>query len=587
MPFRNTALLQRSSDIDRNKLKPDSQAPGDGETVLVVETDRSELERMGDMLEAWNYQVELADDGKRALSLARKVRPRLVVTSLELPGLSGVELCQEIRKDAKTADIPCLCVAFPEEIENWEIQTGLFTGEYLQKPVSVRQFKRRINIALKESGSDETQAPVTGDVSVAQIDRYMKEFQQLKTKQQQKTSGKKVTQEKVKQKQVKQKKATQKTSGKKVKQKKVKQKQVQREQVKPVAPPVFAGIDDILEEFALRSSPDAPVPSQESLPEPKYSELDLARVVEQNMEEKEVVPDSEPSDLYNQSQEFVLESIRKADQGEAPDAERGEKLAVSLMKPLDTNLDMLLKAADRDQQFALSSHCVNVAVFGMTMAKTLKCDGETQQKVGLAALLHEIGVVKLPKQLIYKEGSLSRAEVEALRQRPQYSAEILQILGSGYAWLVEIVSQVYERENGAGFPLGLAGSAIAEEAKILGAVDIFEACIHERPYRRAMTGYEAVRQFTSEGTKLFSDRIVKSLMNSFSLYPYNEYVKLNSGEIGQVVEVNHSNLFRPVVRILFDRRGDRVAGMRIADLEENASLFISQAITADALPGSR
>ena len=182
---------------------------------------------------------------------------------------------------------------------------------------------------------------------------------------------------------------------------------------------------------------------------------------------------------------------------------------------------------------------------------------------------------------------MSRAEVEALRQRPQYSAEILQILGSGYAWLVEIVSQVYERENGAGFPLGLAGSAIAEEAKILGAVDIFEACIHERPYRRAMTGYEAVRQFTSEGTKLFSDRIVKSLMNSFSLYPYNEYVKLNSGEIGQVVEVNHSNLFRPVVRILFDRRGDRVAGMRIADLEENASLFISQAITADALPGSR
>ena len=134
-----------------------------------------------------------------------------------------------------------------------------------------------------------------------------------------------------------------------------------------MAPPVFAGIDDILEEFALRSSPDAPVPSQESLPEPKYSELDLARVVEQNMEEKEVVPDSEPSDLYNQSQEFVLESIRKADQGEAPDAERGEKLAVSLMKPLDTNLDMLLKAADRDQQFALSSHCVNVAVFGMTI----------------------------------------------------------------------------------------------------------------------------------------------------------------------------------------------------------------------------
>ncbi|MCH8820497.1 MAG: HD domain-containing protein, partial [Acidobacteria bacterium] len=331
---------------------------------------------------------------------------------------------------------------------------------------------------------------------------------------------------------------------------------------------------------------DVPDAGGESRPKPKYSELDLVRVELQSLREEEATPVFEPSNLYEESQQFVLESIRKADQEEGPDVQWGGKLVDRLITSLDTDLELLLKATERSQPFALSAHCVNVVIFALKMAKTLKCDQATQQRVGLAALLHEIGVIKLPKQLVYKQEMLNAAELEALRQRPVYSAEILQILGDDYAWLAEIVGQVYERENGSGFPLRLDGNAVLEEAKIIGVADIFEACIHERPYRKAMTGFEAVRQLTSEGAKLFSDRIVKALMNSFSLYPYNEYVKLNSGEIGQVVEVNPTNLFRPLVKILYDRQGDPIEEAKTVDLTQNASLFISKAITADELPQS-
>lgn len=576
MPFRNTFLLRRSSDIDRNKLRSDPKTPRGGATVLVVETDRSELERIGHMLEDWNYQVVRADDGKQALSLVKKVRPALVVTSLELPGLSGVELCQEIKKEEKTADIPCLCVAFPEEMQDREIQTGLFTGEYVAKPVSARRFKRQVDAVLRESRPDKSRGPALKDDSVSQIERYMEEFEQQKITQQRKTGTKKVPKKKV------QKKAKPKT----VPPKTVRPKTVPPKTVKPVAPPPFVGIEDILEEFGLHSSRDVPDAGGESRPKPKYSELDLVRVELQSLREEEATPVFEPSNLYEESQQFVLESIRKADQEKGPDIQWGKKLGDRLNTSLDTDLELLLKATERSQPFDLSAHCVNVVIFALKIAKTLKCDQATQQRVGLAALLHEIGVIKLPKQLVYKEGMLNAAEVGALRQRPVYSAEILQILGVDYAWLAEIVGQVYERENGSGFPLSLDGNAIVEEAKIIGVADIFEACIHERPYRKALTGYEAVRQLTAEGTKLFSDRIVKALMNSFSLYPYNEYVKLNSGEIGQVVEVNQTNLFRPLVKILYDQQGDPIEEAKTVDLTQNASLFISQAITADELPQS-
>jgi DNA-binding response OmpR family regulator len=303
----------------------------------VVEADRSELERIGNLLEDWHYQVVRADDGKEAHRLVKKVRPALVVTALELPGLSGVELCQKIKREAKTADIPCLCVAFPEEIEDREIQTGLFTGEYVQKPVSARRFKRQVESVLSEWGQSQTEGPVLGDVSLGQIDRFLEEFEQEKITRQSRTGKKKVQKQKVPKKKIQKKKVQKKATQKAVPPKKATQKAVPPKKatqkavppkkatqkaappkkatqkaappkkapprkaaqkavlpratppktVKPVAPPAFAGIDDILEEFGLKSSRDALVASTESRPKAKRSELGLARVEQQKLNKQQ------------------------------------------------------------------------------------------------------------------------------------------------------------------------------------------------------------------------------------------------------------------------------------------------------------
>ncbi|MDA2934315.1 response regulator [Acidobacteria bacterium AH-259-D05] len=540
MIFRNTVLLRRISKLRKKKQKTGLEIPTDGATILVVEADPSELERISDVLEEWHYQVLTARDGEQALPLVKKDRPSLVLTSLELPGFSGVQLCQKIREEKQTAHIPCVCMAFAEEIQNWEIQAGLFTGEYIQKPVSFRRLRTEIDAALKESSQTLTGGTAVEVAKKDQIDQYIEEFQR-QTRAQDMVS----------------------TQGS-----------------------VEEGIDDILEEFGFQPSQDPRAPGKGSPEERNPRELDVERFELQKMLTEESVPESETTTLYEKSRVFVLESIRRADSGKAPVIGEGENLVEDMMSSVDTNLELLLAATERTQEFALSTHCVNVAIFALTMAKTLGCDVEQRLRVGLAALLHEIGVVKLPKKLIYKQEELSEAEVEELRQRPVHGAQILQTLGSQYSWLPEIVGQVYEREDETGFPLGLTGKSIREEAKLIGLADVFEACIHERPYREAMTGYEAVRELTSKGAKLFSNRVVKALLTSFSLYPYNEYVVLNSREIGKVVEVNNRNLFRPVVKIFYNKEGDRLEEPRLVDLALNVSLFIKEAITADALPQS-
>ncbi len=286
--------------------------------------------------------------------------------------------------------------------------------------------------------------------------------------------------------------------------------------------------------------------------------------------------------IFLSAKAYVLETIRSAQDSKRPDIKRGVQLVKRITNSIAESSALLLLATDRRQEFSLSTHSVNVAILSLRLAQTLKYDPQNQVRVGLAALLHEIGVVLLPNRMIYRIRQVSPKEW----QRSVYGAKLLEEFYPEYDWLAETVGQVYERENGSGLPSGLEGEGIREEAQILGIVDVFETRIHDRPYRKASTGYQLLQELTHPATRSFSDQIVKALIASFSVYPYNEYVVLNTGELGQVVAVNAENLSRPVIKILYDRKGRPLDETRETDLVQDSSLFITKAVPYHELPSA-
>jgi len=303
------------------------------------------------------------------------------------------------------------------------------------------------------------------------------------------------------------------------------------------------------------------------------------------LSEKEEEPAPRPhTNLYEEARSYVLDSIRAVDVGKIPDLVRGEAVAERIVSSVETGSELLLSVTDRRQEFAISSHSVNTAVFAVRIALALGLSRWQELRITLAGLLHEIGVVRLPKQLIYKTERPTLEEIKILRQRPIYAARSLKGVDSRYDWLSEVVGQVYERENGTGHPLGLTGREICEEAKVIGIADLFDACIHRRPYREALTGYQALFELTTDQARTFSDRIVKALIKSLSLFPYNEFVLLNSGEIGKVVEINLENLSRPVIEVLYDKEGVLVELGKPVDLAQNPTLYIAKALPYRSLP---
>ena len=376
-------------------------------------------------------------------------------------------------------------------------------------------------------------------------------------------------------------------------------------------PSPVEGIEDILEEFRARSSPQPTTPEpttpEPTTPEPatpqpappeqpksptwlpdqiseeELNNFDTGDLLGDSRDVPEGTTESESAQLYERATILVLESIHRAEKDQPPDVEAGKRIVQQMDDLISKDSGLLLAAMDRIQEFAVSTHCVNVAILGVRIARSLNYSDEGKMKVGLAALLHEIGVLKLSRRMVHERGKVDQEG----RNRPVYSAEILEKLGSEYDWLVQTVRQVYEREDGTGFPLGIKGQDIREEATILGIVDVLEACIHERPYRRAMTGYQLFHELTSGANQRFASRIVKALLKCFSLYPYNEYVLLNTGEIGKVIEVSETNLLRPRLKMLFDVKGEPFEDQPELDLESTPSRNINKAITYHQLPATK
>jgi hypothetical protein len=101
-----------------------------------------------------------------------------------------------------------------------------------------------------------------------------------------------------------------------------------------------------------------------------------------------------------------------------------------------------------------------------------------------------------------------------------------------------------------------------------------------------MTGYRALEIITAD-LDSFSERIAKTMIRSFSVYPLNELVVLSTGEVGKVIDINAENPLRPIVRIMYSVEGIELIPPRIVDLARNSQLWITSAITPDEMPDGR
>lgn len=230
-------------------------------------------------------------------------------------------------------------------------------------------------------------------------------------------------------------------------------------------------------------------------------------------------------------------------------------------------------------------HQANVTIYVLKIGMGLKYSRTQLIELGLSALLHDMGMFMLPKDIIDKSGKLTPSEMDAMRLHSLYGRDVLSPFEKKYPFLPEVVYQHHERNDGSGYPRGLYGAEINEYAKILCLMDCYEAMIHHRPDRKALNQTFSAKELVSESRQTgFQPNIIKTFLGEITLYPEGSYVRLNNKRIGKVVATSRANPLRPDIKICFDQLGHRVQGEQIIKLKETPLFFIEECISPEDLP---
>ncbi|HPC35472.1 MAG TPA: HD-GYP domain-containing protein [Candidatus Marinimicrobia bacterium] len=242
-----------------------------------------------------------------------------------------------------------------------------------------------------------------------------------------------------------------------------------------------------------------------------------------------------------------------------------------------TSGDFLLLKAIQHKRYAawLISHSANVAILAYKIGIDLKYDREMLIKLGIAALLHDVGMLNVPNNIIFKHGQLTASEFEIIKKHPLDGYEMVKHLEQ-YPHIIEVILQEHEREDGSGYPQGLEGDKISDFAKIVGLADVFEAMVHGRAYREGFITYNAIQKIIEKRSKQFNPKIIRALINSIPMFPIGSLVKLSTNEIARVLSVNSVRPVRPVVEILIDSDGNKLKNPIRLDLEAEPLIYIAK-----------
>jgi HD-GYP domain-containing protein (c-di-GMP phosphodiesterase class II) len=228
-------------------------------------------------------------------------------------------------------------------------------------------------------------------------------------------------------------------------------------------------------------------------------------------------------------------------------------------------------------------HPVNVCIFALKMADHLGFPNDKQVEIGMAGLLHDVGMAAVPDSILFKQGKLTEAEVKIFRQRPNFSSKILRTLGPEYAYLAECAVQVYERIDGSGYPRGLKADEMHAYAQMIGLLDMYESLIHSRPQRAKHTPFAAVKEIINTGKNHFQRQYLKALLSIFTAFPIHSYVRLNSDAIGKVIETYPDQPLRPKIQIIYDSQKRKVLTEKIVALPDDPLLNIVDSISEEQI----
>lgn len=204
----------------------------------------------------------------------------------------------------------------------------------------------------------------------------------------------------------------------------------------------------------------------------------------------------------------------------------------------------------------VSRHCLNVAKLAMVLARETGMAPEQVRQVTICALLHDVGMMKVKDEVFTKHASLDPEEWEDVKGHPVEGSMLL----TKEVVLRDVVARValehHERPDGSGYPEGKTREEIHAYARLINVVDAYGAMVSPRAHRLPRLPHEAMQVVMDDGAKGMLDwELVQAFVRALSIYPVGSWLRLENGEVAQVVRASPDIPAKPVIAVVADGRG--------------------------------
>ena len=225
----------------------------------------------------------------------------------------------------------------------------------------------------------------------------------------------------------------------------------------------------------------------------------------------------------------------------------------------------------RQKDAYLLEHSINVSILMGIFAKHLGIEKKIIVELTTGALLHDIGKIKIPDEILNKPGRFTDDEFKIMKMHSLFSKEILEESGlTGIA--VDIAGMHHERLDGKGYPFGKKGDEISQYVRMASIVDVYDALTAERVYKTGMEPIKAFKILKDGCPDSFDPVLLNKFIQCIGIHPVGTLVRLSSQKVGLVTESNPSTPLKPIVKTFYSAKHSRYTEIKDIDLSNKKTL---------------
>ncbi len=285
----------------------------------------------------------------------------------------------------------------------------------------------------------------------------------------------------------------------------------------------------------------------------KIAEMKLEEVASVPLE-KEIEKAKEIKDEAKNTVQNIMEEIRF---GKPIKTEQAENVVDKMVDSIFRNQDALIslgRIKKTDEYTYL--HSMSVCVLMISFGKHLGFDTRQLREIGIGAMLHDVGKMMVPPEVLNNPNSLNDEEYKLMKEHVVHSRLLLQKTKGISDIAILLASQHHERMDGNGYPDGLKGDEISLYGQSAAIADVYDAMTSQRCYQKKFEPTEVLRKLF-EWNQIYNQELVQKFIKCIGIYPVGSLVRLDSGLLGIILNHGEKSLLHPLVRIIFDTNKDQ------------------------------